>query len=115
MTISPLAICRPRRSVLRFSPLLLTLATATLPAHAERSAQQVWADTCTYCHSNGIGPELRGRQLPPAMIQAFARFGVRQMPAFRDSEISDSELATLANWISQQPATTAEEKPHVAP
>lgn len=115
MNISPLAVSRPRRTVFRFNPLLLTLAVAALPAHAERSAQQVWADTCTYCHANGIGPELRGRQLPPAMIQAFARFGVRQMPAFRESEISDSELTTLANWLSQQPAPTAEEKTHATP
>ena len=101
--------------VLPTTACLLALTTIALPVHAERSAQQVWADTCSYCHSNGIGPELRGRQLPPAMVQAFARYGVRQMPAFRESEISDAELATLATWLNQQPAPVQKEKPHAAP
>ncbi|MBA1200396.1 cytochrome c [Pseudomonas capeferrum] len=103
---------RPRPLLL---PCLLTLAVIALPAQAQRSAEEVWSDTCTYCHTTGIGPELRGRQLPPAMIQAFARYGVRQMPAFSESEISDAELATLANWISQHPTQANEEKPHAAP
>ncbi|MDT4886522.1 4-cresol dehydrogenase [hydroxylating] cytochrome c subunit [compost metagenome] len=95
-------------------PTLLALGTVAPTAQAERKAQQVWADTCAYCHLNGIGPALLGRQLPPAMVQALARYGSRQMPAFRDSEISNAELTALADWISQQPAPT-EEQPHEAP
>ncbi|MGE6191091.1 c-type cytochrome [Pseudomonas aeruginosa] len=95
-------------------PTLLALGTVAPTAQAERKAQQVWADTCAYCHLNGIGPALLGRQLPPAMVQALARYGSRQMPAFRNSEISDAELTALADWISQQPAPT-KEQPHEAP
>ncbi|WP_082816316.1 c-type cytochrome [Pseudomonas citronellolis] len=94
---------------------LLALSATPLPALAQRSAEQVWVDTCAYCHTTQIGPELRGRQLPTAMIQTFARYGVRQMPAFRESEISDAELATLAEWLNHQPSPTNEEKPHAAP
>ncbi|MCY1274614.1 4-cresol dehydrogenase [hydroxylating] cytochrome c subunit [compost metagenome] len=96
-------------------PALLALGAAASTAQAERKAQQVWADTCAYCHVSGIGPALLGRQLPPAMIQVLARYGSRQMPAFRDSEISDAELTALADWISQQPDLPKEEKSHAAP
>ncbi len=95
-------------------PALLALAIVAPAAQAERKAQQVWADTCAYCHVNGIGPALLGRHLPQATVQALARYGSRQMPAFRNSEISDAELAALADWISQQPAPTEEQR-HEAP
>lgn len=71
---------------------------------ATRSAEQVWADTCHFCHDNGIGPALLGRQLPVELNKIFVRNGLRQMPAFRVSEIDDGELDALAKWINQQPA-----------
>lgn len=92
----------------------MLLATASAQA-GERSAAQTWADTCAYCHVTGIGPPLFDRQLPPALLQALARNGSRQMPAFRPSEISDSELSSLAAWISRQPLAEPEEPAHAAP
>ncbi|KQK61075.1 hypothetical protein AOX61_10345 [Pseudomonas aeruginosa] len=102
-------------SAKRLLPGVLVLAAMALPAHAQRNAEHVWKDTCAYCHETRIGPELRGRQLPAEMIQAFARYGVRQMPAFRESEISDPELLELGQWLSRQPAPKNEEKNHAAP
>jgi len=80
-----------------------------------RSGKQVWMETCGYCHGNGIGPELRGRALPFATIQAWTRRGLRQMPAFADSAISDAELVALGEWMAAQPAPEQKEGSHATP
>jgi len=84
----------------------LLLAGLHSPVQAEqRSAQQNWQNSCVYCHTTGVGPDLLGRQLPEQMTVLLVRHGWRQMPAFRDSEISDTELTELARWLATQPAT----------
>jgi len=63
------------------------------PAQATRSGEQVFADTCAFCHGHfiapglSVGPELRGRNLPAALTKTFVRNGVGAMPAFRPTEI----------------------------
>ncbi|MCF7981921.1 MAG: cytochrome c [Pseudomonadales bacterium] len=76
--------------------LLLQTAQAGDP---ERSGERVYQAVCQYCHETGIGPKLTGRQLPSAYIQHVARNGLRAMPAFRITEISHQELASVAKLI----------------
>ncbi len=67
----------------------------------ERSADVIYAKTCGYCHGRNVGPIIMGRKLSPDLIKLMVRSGPNGMPAFRPTEISDSELAALAKWISR--------------
>jgi len=94
--------------------ITLCLSSELCPAQV-RSANQVWEDSCGYCHDNGIGPELRGRRLAFETIRAWTRYGLRQMPAFAESAISDTELAALGEWIATQPAPVRKENADATP
>ncbi len=81
----------------------LALAAAT-PALAQsdgqwRSGEQAYAKVCAYCHDAGVGPVLKGRNLPPAYVATMARRGFREMPAFPASFIDDKTLAQLGAFI----------------
>ena len=102
------------RLVGRFFVLLLFFWFVT-PAQAAggRSAQQVFADTCAFCHGHEIAPgvpiifDIRGRKLPPAVIKTFVRQGIGSMPAFTQTQITEDELAQLAQWLSTVEAPPA--------
>lgn len=64
----------------------------------------VYAKVCTYCHDQGIGPKILGRQLQPAYIEHVVRYGFRAMPSFRPAEIDDKALAGVIQWVSASPA-----------
>jgi mono/diheme cytochrome c family protein len=64
----------------------------------------IYARTCGYCHGKNVGPVILGRGLPAETIIAMVRNGKGTMPAFRPTEISDAELATLGEWISKSKA-----------
>ncbi|AVR89786.1 c-type cytochrome [Thauera aromatica] len=64
----------------------------------------VYAKVCTYCHDQGIGPKILGRQLQPAYIEHVVRYGFRAMPSFRSAEIDDKALAGVIQWVSASPA-----------
>lgn len=66
--------------------------------------ENVYAKVCSHCHEKGIGPVLKGRQLPPAYITSIARHGFRAMPAFRSAFIDDAALQSVAEFISKSPA-----------
>ncbi len=68
------------------------------------SSEQIWRETCRYCHDNGVARELRGAGLSPQAIVTAVRTGPRAMPSFTPSEISDQELEQLAEWVAQQKA-----------
>jgi len=93
-----------------FAALVLpTLAGAEAPPSATpRSAEKVYADSCGYCHGRNVGPVILGRALPVPAIEAMVRGGLRAMPAFRPTEISDAELAAVAAWVSASPANPQE-------
>ncbi len=78
------------------------------PSAAPRSAEKVYADSCGYCHGRNVGPVILGRALPVPAIEAMVRGGLRAMPAFRPTEISDAELAAVAAWISASAANPQE-------
>lgn len=80
-------------------------------AHAQRPDRApdfIYARTCGYCHGHNVGPIIRGRDLPPEAIRMFVRHGNGAMPAFKPTEITDSELDALARWISTTPVDPKE-------
>lgn len=85
-----------------FSAVVLMLPKA---GHAQAAGQwkdphQMFTHVCAYCHTTGVGPELRGRHLPPSYIIATVRQGRMGMPAFRPTDFSNADLRSLANMIS---------------
>jgi mono/diheme cytochrome c family protein len=73
-----------------------------------RTPEVVYAKTCGYCHGRNVGPVIRGRALPANVIKSIVRSGRNGMPAFRPTEITNSELGALAKWISASKADPAE-------
>jgi mono/diheme cytochrome c family protein len=83
---------------------LLSAAAVVQLAKADdipRSAEEVYRVVCHYCHDTGIGPEIKGRQLPAAYVSYLVRNGQGAMPAFRPTEISDTELERVAATIER--------------
>jgi mono/diheme cytochrome c family protein len=74
----------------------------------ERAPQEIYAKTCGYCHGRNVGPVIRGRALPVEAIKTIVRHGQNGMPAFRPTEVSNSELDKLAAWISTSKADPME-------
>jgi mono/diheme cytochrome c family protein len=74
----------------------------------ERGPEALYAETCGYCHGKNVGPVIRGRALPAEAIARQVRHGQNGMPAFRHSEITNSELDALTKWISTSKADPAE-------
>lgn len=73
-----------------------------------RAPEEIYSQTCGYCHGVNVGPVIRGRNLPPALTKAFVRMGPNAMPAFRETEITDAELDALATWLQQSEADPKE-------
>lgn len=84
--------------------LFSTLARA-YNADSWREAGQVYQKVCGHCHETGIGPEIKGRNLPAAYITHVVRHGNRAMPAFRLSDVDDKTLNQLALLISNSKLT----------
>lgn len=74
----------------------------------ERAPDEIYAKTCGYCHGKNVGPVIRGRALPADAIKMIIRKGQNGMPSFRQTEITHSELDTLATWISASKADPKE-------
>jgi mono/diheme cytochrome c family protein len=74
----------------------------------ERPPEVIYAKTCGYCHGANVGPVIRGRALPVDAIKLMVRSGPNGMPAFRQTEITKSELDALAKWISASKADPKE-------
>lgn len=69
--------------------------------------QAKYEKLCALCHEVDVGPELKGRQLPPAYISTIVRSGFLAMPAFPHSHLSDEELLAVGEYIQQTPAPEA--------
>ena len=76
---------------------------------APRAPETVYATNCGYCHGHNVGPIIRGRKLPPQLIEYMVRNGNGAMPAFRPTEIAPAELTALARWISRSEADPREQ------
>jgi hypothetical protein len=74
--------------------------------HQWSGPEEIYKETCNYCHSSGVGPELLGRSLPPVYIAHTVRNGSNGMPSFRQTDFSNEELQALGEMIqgSKAPA-----------
>ncbi len=101
------------------APVFDTYGYAADPsAKGVELGRQVYTQWCAICHEAGPGmagtealerkykgelpPLLRERDdLTPETIESFVREGVKSMPYFRKTEISDEELATLGLYLTE--------------
>ena len=81
-----------------------------------RAPEQVFSTRCAYCHdAAGCGtralarrmpeseaPLLDRKDLPPAYTVYVVRRGIGSMPQFNPSELTDTELEDLANWLANR-------------
>ncbi len=74
-------------------------------------AEITWQKTCSRCHTTGVGPELRGRDLPPEYITAIVRNGFLAMPAFPHSALDDASLQAVATMVSKSKAPSGATHP----
>lgn len=65
------------------------------------SGHRYYEKICAKCHEAGVGPNLKGRGLPPEYFAAIARNGFNAMPAFRVTDIDDATLQSLGEYLSQ--------------
>ncbi|MGQ7817234.1 c-type cytochrome [Metapseudomonas furukawaii] len=72
-----------------------------------KSGENVYQKVCGHCHETNIGPNLKGRQLPPQYSIAVVRNGFRAMPAFPASFIDDKALGQVADYIAKSAAPAA--------
>ncbi|MDV2116560.1 c-type cytochrome [Alcaligenes faecalis] len=79
-------------------------STGAAAEQVKTLGQKTYEKTCIYCHEAGIGPELKGRQLPPEFFAIIVRSGLRAMPAFPQTHISDATLKELGQYLSTAPA-----------
>lgn len=102
-----------QRSLKKIQGALLlagALLGGALPGSAGASASQwrdgaqVYEKICRHCHEMGVGPAIKGRQLPTQYIERVVRFGNRAMPSFRPSEIDDAALGEVARLIGDSGA-----------
>lgn len=63
-------------------------------------AERYYEQVCMACHATGVGPEIRGRELPAEAVKMFVRNGSRGMPAFPESMLDDATLDGVAQLVS---------------
>jgi mono/diheme cytochrome c family protein len=97
--------------------LLLTIASLTIAAPDTATPGKVLFDKkCAECHAPGFGHPgtqrlewSRGarysvleqrKDLTPGYIKTVVRHGLAEMPPFRPSELPDSELQQIANYLA---------------
>lgn len=104
---------KTRTYLQRLEPLLsitlLSLFLVAMPAKADgdgkyHGGENVYTKLCGHCHESGIGPVIKGRQLPPAYIKAIVRHGFRAMPAWPASYVDDQSLQAVAEFIQSSPS-----------
>jgi len=93
------------------------LANLAMPAAgAEMTGKEVFDHYCSYCHGSGDGPgtmqlgRTRGRDkalltertdLTPEYIKFIVRHGLRSMPPFVPSDLTDAKLKSLAGFLAK--------------
>ena len=81
--------------------LLSSTVTWAQAADEWESGEEIFEKICQYCHTQGVGPVLTGRNLPPVYFSVIARNGLNAMPAFRPSELSAADLEKVAVFLSE--------------
>jgi cytochrome c5 len=104
-----------------FTSLVVSaLASLTMPAAgAEMTGKEVFDHYCTYCHGSADGPgtmqlsrtrakdkgQLTQRtDLAPSYIEYVVRHGLRSMPPFVPSDLTEARLKALIGFLTKQDA-----------
>ena len=98
--------------------VISALAGLNTPATgAEMKGKEVFAHYCTYCHGSDDGPgtmqlnRTRGKgkglliqrtDLAPDYIEYVVRHGLRSMPPFVPSDLTDVKLKALIGFLTKQ-------------
>jgi len=104
------------RGIVQLSLLASALAGAALPTlGAEMTGKQVFEHYCTYCHGSKDGPgtmqlgRTRGKDkalltertdLAPQYIESVVRHGLKSMPPFVPSDLTDARLKALVGFLT---------------
>jgi len=108
-------------NVRSFTAMLCVLtapALAQAPTDPHAAGRAVYVKWCAPCHDPGIthpgtnaltvkykgvkpGVLLEWKDLPASAVKVLVRHGISVMPQFRKTEISDSELDALAQYLSR--------------
>lgn len=83
---------------------LAAAQSAVAGQDALERGERIYTKVCSYCHDEGVGPQILGRQLPASYVEHVVRYGYRAMPAFRSSEIDAQALAGVVEWVSTSSA-----------
>jgi mono/diheme cytochrome c family protein len=100
-----------RRLVLMSAALLLPL----LARSAELTGKQLFQQRCAMCHGAvGMGTGLLARRMKPevaplemredlsaAYVERAARVGILNMPPITRGDVSDAQLASIAQYLSR--------------
>ena len=98
--------------------VLSAAASVGLAAGAQerqRSAPELFAATCVYCHdAGGWGTRklaqrvpagqaelLKRKDLPPQLTRFVVRHGIGSMPPLTPTDLTDEELDRLARWLEE--------------
>jgi mono/diheme cytochrome c family protein len=107
---------------MRLTTLAATAALLSVTGHsagaAELTGQEVFERHCVHCHgasNEAVGTlqlaRTRGqdkallterRDLPPEYIRIVVRHGLRAMPAFVPSDLTDTQLQALTDYLTRQ-------------
>ena len=89
---------------------------STLAAGADMTGREVFDHYCTWCHGSSDGPgtmqlgRTRGKDkallterhdLPPAYIESVVRHGLKSMPPFVPSDLTDAKLKALVRFLAK--------------
>jgi mono/diheme cytochrome c family protein len=80
-----------------------------------RSGEAIYRDRCIYCHDRGgwatrvlakrvpaAEAQLTSRKdLPAEYTRQVVRRGIGSMPAFTPTDLSDREIAVVAEWLAK--------------
>jgi mono/diheme cytochrome c family protein len=64
--------------------------------------ERIFNAQCSYCHPGGaagLGPSLNNKPAPAFAIRFQIRHGLGAMPAFDSTQISDSQLHAVADYL----------------
>ncbi|MEN5107293.1 cytochrome c [Pseudomonas sp. TWI672] len=111
---------------MKWTTLLTLIALSLAPAlgvwaDEKSDGQKVFEKWCAPCHAKGDhypgtvalearyngavpGPLQERVDLTPDLVKHFVRNGISVMPFFRKTEISDTELDALTQYLQKQPS-----------
>lgn len=103
------------------------LASPTIPvAAAEMTGKEVFDHYCTFCHGSGDAPgtmqlsRTRGKDkgqltqrtdLAPSYIEYVVRHGLRAMPPFVPSDLTEVRLQALIEFLTKQRSVEQDGRP----